>query len=139
MSKSDERAYNLKIGQSIKTLRLQHGQSQQQLAAKLGLTFQQVQKYEKGSNLISAGKLVIIANHFDVPLGRFVDAVDLPGPAERAGAHRREGARLSLEISRAIRGVKSAKILRAILHLVRSVSAIEAEDGGAAGADARAA
>jgi transcriptional regulator with XRE-family HTH domain len=57
------------IGASIRAHRLMRGMSQEAFADKLGVTFQQVQKYEKGVNRIGAGRLPLIAKTFDVPIG----------------------------------------------------------------------
>lgn len=46
------------IGENLKAIRLFRGLSQAQLSAKIGVTFQQVQKYEKGTNRISGGDLL---------------------------------------------------------------------------------
>src|SRR3954469_25434955 len=49
------------IGQNVRKLRMLAGMSQEKLGNALGLTFQQVQKYEKGTNRISGGRMVLIA------------------------------------------------------------------------------
>lgn len=53
------------IGRRLKLMRLERGLSQMQLAGMLGLTFQQVQKYEKGTNRIAAGRLMEIARRLE--------------------------------------------------------------------------
>jgi len=55
------------VGGKVKAQRLRMGLSQEKLGEALGLTFQQVQKYEKGSNRISASKLQQIAQTLNVP------------------------------------------------------------------------
>jgi transcriptional regulator with XRE-family HTH domain len=55
-------AADVEIGRKIRALRLERGLSQTDLADGIGLTFQQVQKYEKGTNRVSAGRLVQIAD-----------------------------------------------------------------------------
>ena len=59
---------------AIRTLRKQAGMSQQALGQALGVTFQQVQKYENGTNRVTAGRLVLIAEalgvQVSVPAGR---------------------------------------------------------------------
>lgn len=55
-----------KIGNTVRMLRQQRGVTQEQLAEFLGVTFQQVQKYERGHNRISAGKLKYIADFLKV-------------------------------------------------------------------------
>ncbi|MHB8267448.1 helix-turn-helix domain-containing protein [Bradyrhizobium sp.] len=59
------------IGQKIRALRMAKGVSQTTLADGLGLTFQQVQKYEKGANRVSASRLQKIAAMLDTPITFF--------------------------------------------------------------------
>src|SRR5215218_5978851 len=72
------------IGQKIRAARLAHGVTQEVLAEKLGLTFQQVQKYEKGLNRIAAGRLDQVDQNLDCPLlwlfGKEEDAGIVPTP-----------------------------------------------------------
>jgi transcriptional regulator with XRE-family HTH domain len=60
------------VGKRVRLFRLAKSWSQTQLAAELDLTFQQVQKYEKGSNRVSVGSLVIIAKALGQPLTAFL-------------------------------------------------------------------
>jgi len=62
---------DVEIGRKIRALRLQRGLSQTSLAEGIGLTFQQVQKYEKGTNRVSAGRLQKIADMLDTPVTFF--------------------------------------------------------------------
>lgn len=64
------------VGAKIKRHRLERGISQTELAAASGITFQQVQKYEKGKNRVSVARLAEIASTLGVPLASFVQ--DLP-------------------------------------------------------------
>ena len=64
------------IGKRVRTLRLQRGLSQSELGALISVTFQQVQKYEKGTNRISAGRLQRIAEVLSVPVSFFFDGPD---------------------------------------------------------------
>ena len=59
-------AEDVEIGRKIRALRLERGLSQSDLANGIGLTFQQVQKYEKGTNRVSAGRLQRIADFLKV-------------------------------------------------------------------------
>lgn len=61
------------VGLRLKTCRLIKGLSQEQMADCLGITFQQIQKYEKGINRISAGRLYEIARALDVKVSYFYD------------------------------------------------------------------
>ena len=62
---------DIHVGLRVRQKRKELGMSQEVLAGKLGLTFQQVQKYERGSNRISASKLHEIATALRVPIGFF--------------------------------------------------------------------
>ena len=57
------------VGQRVRMRRIQLGMSQEKLAKGVGLTFQQVQKYEKGANRMGSSRLVQFANLLDVPVG----------------------------------------------------------------------
>lgn len=78
-SQRDER-----VGRRVRSLRLQRGMSQTQLGERLGLTFQQVQKYEKGTNRIGAGRLQDIAEILAVPVTAFFDPTT--GETDSAGS-----------------------------------------------------
>src|SRR2546421_10073984 len=68
-------AEDVEIGRKIRALRLERGLSQSGLAEGIGLTFQQVQKYEKGTNRVSAGRLQQIANMLNIPVTFFYDGM----------------------------------------------------------------
>lgn len=73
---ADDRATNAvdrKIGERVRSRRLEIGMSQERLADLIGVTFQQVQKYEKGVNRIAAGRLFDISLALDLPVSRFFE------------------------------------------------------------------
>lgn len=61
------------VGQRIRHLRQEAGVTQPALAAKLGVRFQQLQKYETAQNRISASKLALVANALGQPIAAFFD------------------------------------------------------------------
>jgi transcriptional regulator with XRE-family HTH domain len=69
------------VGAKVRTRRKELGHSQQSLAEACGVTFQQIQKYERGANRISASMLVMIATELRVPPSYFLD--DAPGALDR--------------------------------------------------------
>jgi transcriptional regulator with XRE-family HTH domain len=71
MRKRRAGAEDVEIGRKIRALRLERGLSQSTLADGIGLTFQQVQKYEKGANRVSAGRLQKIADLLNIPVTFF--------------------------------------------------------------------
>lgn len=74
------------IGESIRVHRMLAGMSQSGLADRLGVSLQQVQKYEKGANRIGAGRLYQIAGIFDIPVGALFDANTNTSPGGSTGA-----------------------------------------------------
>jgi transcriptional regulator with XRE-family HTH domain len=67
-------AEDVAIGQKLRALRLDGGLSQSELGQRIGVTFQQLQKYEKGVNRVSAGRLARIAAALGVPVTAFYGA-----------------------------------------------------------------
>jgi len=64
-----------RVGERLRSRRLKMGLSQSELGAAAGVTFQQVQKYEKGANRISAGRLIQFAERLGVKPAYFVDGI----------------------------------------------------------------
>lgn len=66
------------VGQRIRAFRKEANLSQTKLANLIGVTFQQVQKYERGTNRVGAGRLTQIAQALDVPIMAFFDGLARP-------------------------------------------------------------
>ena len=66
------------VGRRIRTRRLLLGFTQTQLAQQLGVSFQQVQKYENGANRVGAGRLVQIAQILGVPIEALLEGLNAP-------------------------------------------------------------
>jgi transcriptional regulator with XRE-family HTH domain len=75
------------IGARLRSRRVAIGLSQEKLGAALGITFQQVQKYEKGVNRMGAGRLQQAAHVLDVPVAYFYEAQPDGDAARPAGAN----------------------------------------------------
>jgi len=110
------------IGQRVRALRLQRGLSQTELGNLISVTFQQVQKYEKGANRISAGRLQRIAEVLGVPVAYFFAAPDQRHGSNGGGQEfellQTEGA---LRLARAYARIKEPGVR---LHLLRLTEAI---------------
>lgn len=63
------------VGRQIATVRVQSDVSQAQLARSIGISFQQLQKYENAKNRVSASMLYEIAKSLDVPISRFFEGL----------------------------------------------------------------
>jgi len=70
------------VGNNIRILRLERGLSQSDLAERLGVTFQQIQKYEKGVNRIGSGRLARFSQVLGVSVGRFFQGSEAGTPAD---------------------------------------------------------
>ena len=124
------------VGGRIRTRRLYRDMRQEELARKLGLTFQQVQKYESGTNRVGVGRLVRIAQALDVPVmallagipgvpganGARADGADVPQDAAAALAliAGREPFRLAQSFS----GIAATGLRRAVVRLVEDIARI---------------
>jgi transcriptional regulator with XRE-family HTH domain len=85
MGKRSRDPHDGEIAKRVRALRLQRGLSQTELGDVLGVTFQQVQKYERGTNRISAGRLYRIAEVLDVPVAFFYTGFE--GRGREPGPH----------------------------------------------------
>jgi len=74
------------VGSRVRLRRTLKGMSQQKLAAALGLTFQQIQKYERGTNRIGASRLFELSEILDVPTSFFFDGLNVPSADKAAPA-----------------------------------------------------
>ena len=121
---------DIDVGSRVRMRRLMLGLSQTELANALGVSFQQVQKYEKGANRISASRLHQIASFLQVPIPFFFD-----GQFGSAKGSKRTGeGRLLADISKltathdglslikAVMTIKDPKLRRCIVHLVEAVA-----------------
>ena len=112
------------VGRRVCEKRISLGYNQSDLGRALGLTFQQIQKYEKGVNRISASKLFDIARFFKVDVGYFFEglAEGAPGMAEEGTAfeHDFPSTRQTIEIARLAPRLSSRR-QRLALELIREM------------------
>ena len=127
---------DIHVGSRVRLRRMILGMSQEKLGESLGLTFQQIQKYEKGVNRIGASRLFDLAQVLRVPVQFFYDEAPsvsnsamLPtGMAERpAESYAAEflGSRDGLELNKAFARISDPRVRRSIVDLVRAISGEE--------------
>jgi len=113
------------VGNRVRIRRMLIGMSQEKLGDMLGLTFQQVQKYEKGVNRIGAGRLFEISRILGVPIDFFYEGVAAAGEG-RADAAQPVMAFVSsgegLQLSLAFMKIKDPKVRKRVLDLVKSLA-----------------
>ncbi|MEA2880559.1 MAG: hypothetical protein QOF14_5755 [Hyphomicrobiales bacterium] len=124
MKKRRAGAADVEIGRKIRALRLERGLSQTDLADAIDLTFQQVQKYEKGTNRVSAGRLVQIADKLNTPIMFFYGSAK-PGSKKRDA--RDSGLALiqtkgAMRLLRSYAAISSRAIKYALVVLAESLS-----------------
>jgi transcriptional regulator with XRE-family HTH domain len=73
--------FDIEIGRRIRIQRMLRNATQTELANAIGITFQQIQKYENGTNRVSAGKLFQIARFLRVPVTEFFDGLEAENSA----------------------------------------------------------
>ena len=121
------------VGSRVRLRRTLLGMSQERLAEALGLTFQQVQKYERGANRIGASRLHQLSRILEVPVSFFFEEMTVaPARAasqtglaeEQAGfAHDPMGRRETLELVRAYYRIPDEKVRKRIFEMVKAVAA----------------
>ena len=119
MPKKRSTQYDNEIGRRIKLRRLEVGMSQESLGKALTLTFQQIQKYEKGTNRVSSGRLQHIAKILDVPVTFFFN--DLGGSGGSSIPAMLDSA-YSLRLLKAFSRIHNRDIQRTTVELVESIA-----------------
>jgi transcriptional regulator with XRE-family HTH domain len=113
------------IGRRLRMLRLERGFSQTEVADRLGVTFQQIQKYERGANRVGAGRLQEIANVFSVTPGFFFEE----GPRAKSGKSEKAseavellGDKYNLALAQAFNKIRSRSVQRNVLEFVEDIA-----------------
>ena len=132
MPKKQANPIDVQVGNRVRIRRMLIGMSQERLGDLLGLTFQQVQKYEKGVNRIGAGRLFEVSRILNVPVDFFYEGLapnptaanepDASAPPVMEFVSSGEGLQLSLAFMK----IKDAKVRKRVLDLVKSLA--EEED-----------
>ncbi len=126
---------DIHVGSRVRLRRTMLGMSQEKLGNALDITFQQIQKYEKGANRIGASRLQNIANVLNVPVAFFFE--DAPSSTQTATGMSEENSTTyvvdflssseGLQLNRAFVKIQDAKVRRKIVDLVKTL----ADDDGA--------
>ncbi len=115
---------DVEVGARIRIRRRLLNVSQQELGRALGLTFQQVQKYERGFNRVSASMLVKIAKRLDTTVGALVgedEAASRPA-AVPASVYQSLAAPGAIELLQAFSSIEDGETRRAVVRLARAVA-----------------
>ncbi|TCR68909.1 helix-turn-helix transcriptional regulator [Bosea sp. BK604] len=119
------------VGSRVRMRRMLAGISQEKLGEALGLTFQQIQKYEKGANRISASRLQQIAKKLDVPVSFFFDGAPSGDATSATGfSDSSSTAYISdflatsegVQLTKAFVRIKSGRVRRRIVDMVEALA-----------------
>jgi transcriptional regulator with XRE-family HTH domain len=123
---------DIQVGNSIRTHRLIAGMSQKALADRLSVSFQQVQKYENGTNRVGAGRFPQIAEIFNVPISRLFDAIADTSPGESTASAvpvKLIPDRSTLRLLTAFAGVTNRAIRHGLIELIDRIAKAERKQG----------
>jgi transcriptional regulator with XRE-family HTH domain len=111
---------DVEVGRRVRVFRLQRQMTQTTLGERLGLTFQQIQKYENGTNRIGAGRLQVIAEVLEVPVAAFFDRPATKGSSKPLLDFIDTAA--SLRLLRAFERMENSAVRNAFVKLAESVA-----------------
>ncbi|QIB41645.1 helix-turn-helix transcriptional regulator (plasmid) [Rhizobium oryzihabitans] len=116
---------DINVGARIRLHRMRLGFSQSKLAEQLGVTFQQVQKYEKGVNRVGASRLQAIAAVFDVPVATFFEdsaSTESQGEAPENDFTQFLQTPEAIALNTAFAKIENSDVRRKVLSLVKSIA-----------------
>ena len=119
------------VGNKVRIRRKMLGMSQEKLSKQLGISFQQVQKYENGANRIGASRLQAISQILEMPISYFFpqETAAAGGMGENAQSDYVSDFMMSsegIELNRAFAQIKDPKLRRKVIDLVRTMAATPA-------------
>jgi transcriptional regulator with XRE-family HTH domain len=135
-AKKQPNPIDIHVGSRVRLRRTMQGMSQEKLGESLGITFQQIQKYEKGANRIGASRLQNISVVLNTPISFFFedapnDAGDSVGGLQESGSSSYVVDFLSssegLQLNRAFIKIRDATVRRRIIDLVKALASDQQE------------
>jgi transcriptional regulator with XRE-family HTH domain len=133
VSKKQPNPIDIHVGSRVRLRRMMLGMSQEKLGENLGITFQQIQKYEKGTNRIGASRLQHIARVLAVPVAFFFEGAPGLNAAEPHGANEPDAPNYlvdflatsdGIQLNKAFVRIKDAKLRRRVIDLVRAMAGL---------------
>jgi transcriptional regulator with XRE-family HTH domain len=113
------------VGRNVRSWRIARGMSQTQLGNRLGISFQQVQKYETGGNRIATGRLVKIAATFGIPISALFEGSGRGDPSQSLLALVSDSR--SFRLAHAFAAIKHRTARLSLVHLVENIAAAVAQ------------
>ncbi len=103
---------DIHIGMKLRAIRLARGFSQQTLAKKIGLSYQQLQKYERGASKVSASRLYELANMFDISVIYLYKGLKLQASSSQRILFR------GMQIRKSLKAIQDKKLKQALENLI---------------------
>jgi transcriptional regulator with XRE-family HTH domain len=123
MAARESNSDDLVVAGNVRIRRIAKGLSQTQLGRRVGLTFQQIEKYESGANRISCGRLVRIAEALEVPVAALFEGVGGSAKSRAAPLRHLLADPRSYRLAEAFAAIQDANLRRSIVRLVERVAA----------------
>jgi transcriptional regulator with XRE-family HTH domain len=112
---------DIAVGRNVRIWRMAKGMSQAQLASRLGVTFQQLQKYEVGANRIGTGRLVKLAAILHVPISALFEGTNASDPSRALLALVAD--RRSFRLAHAFAAIKDSAFRLSLVNMVEKIAA----------------
>jgi transcriptional regulator with XRE-family HTH domain len=136
VSKKSPNPIDVHVGSRVRLRRMMLGMSQEKLGEHLGITFQQIQKYEKGTNRIGASRLQAIARVMGVPVSFFFEDAPMIDPDANKSKGFEDAGTTSyvvdflssaegLSLNKAFVRIKDVKVRRKVVELVKALAGDE--------------
>lgn len=123
---------DIHVGRRLRSQRMLKGLSQEKLADSLGITFQQVQKYENGTNRLSASRLFLVSQALDIGLGYFFEGITgqvesqplqvAEKKADMSDASSLLNSRESIELMRAYQQIQDPAARKQLVEIARNLA-----------------
>lgn len=113
------------VGRRLKEARLAEGLSQQELGERIGVSFQQVQKYERASNRLSASKLYLASQALNYSIPYFFDGLDGAGIHQMPANETMLTSKEALTLVRTYYSIKDERLRTKVFEVLKALSAEE--------------
>jgi len=113
---------DIHVGQRLRLARILRGLSQDELGKEVGVTFQQIQKYERGTNRVSAGRLVALAKALELEILFFFQDLDDAQAGDQKALPLYALSEEDFEIVDALTKIDNSKLKRTLIRLISEIA-----------------
>ena len=123
MARKEPNSVDKLVGRNVRLHRMAAKLSQQELGRKIGVTFQQVQKYEKGTNRIGASRLNRISEVLETPIPALFEGVRSVAGARQNSVSELLAKPRSFRLAQAFSGIEDDELQRCLVELIERIAA----------------